>query len=241
MSTASSVFNPHTEDLIISDRVWVNGTKPGFIQYIGETHFGSGEWAGVVLDDPTGKNDGSVGGVRYFQCEPKRGVFVRLHRLTRSPISAEAARKASSSPNFRHMGGCDSAPISIGGHRKCLATSSGKSTPTSRPGSAPASRMGSSLGSGGVASPSRYTPSPTRFTPSPTRYTYSPTRAYRPLSGLSMGSGSSIGGDTGGSLSSGKKPCPLGHSGLRVRFSESTTSPTGGVERRIPISMPWRI
>lgn len=33
-----------------------------------------------------GKNDGQVAGVRYFQCEPRRGVFSRLTRLTRAPL-----------------------------------------------------------------------------------------------------------------------------------------------------------
>lgn len=33
-----------------------------------------------------GKNDGSVAGVRYFQCSEKKGVFSRLTRLTRSPL-----------------------------------------------------------------------------------------------------------------------------------------------------------
>ncbi|XP_035216530.1 CAP-Gly domain-containing linker protein 2-like isoform X1 [Stegodyphus dumicola] len=80
------VLTENTDDFIIGDRVWVNGTKPGYIQYLGETRFSPGEWAGVVLDDHSGKNDGSVAGVRYFQCEPKRGVFARLHKLTRYPL-----------------------------------------------------------------------------------------------------------------------------------------------------------
>ena len=34
----------------------------------------------------TGKNDGSVAGIRYFQCEKGKGIFSRLTRLTRSPL-----------------------------------------------------------------------------------------------------------------------------------------------------------
>ena len=60
-------------------------TFPGKIAFIGETKFAPGEWAGIVLDEPVGKNDGSVAGVRYFQCEPKRGVFARVTKLTRGP------------------------------------------------------------------------------------------------------------------------------------------------------------
>ena len=66
--------------------MWVSGTKPGRIAYIGETQFAAGEWAGVVLDDAVGKNDGSVNGVRYFQCEAKRGVFSRVLKLSHVPI-----------------------------------------------------------------------------------------------------------------------------------------------------------
>jgi CAP-Gly domain-containing linker protein 1 len=82
----NSVLTEDTDDYMVGDRVWVHGTRPGYIQFIGETKFASGEWAGVVLDKPNGKNDGSVNGVRYFQCEPYRGIFARLYRLTRYPL-----------------------------------------------------------------------------------------------------------------------------------------------------------
>lgn len=45
--------------------------------YIGETHFSSGEWLGVKLDLPEGKNNGSVGDCTYFECEANHGVFVK--------------------------------------------------------------------------------------------------------------------------------------------------------------------
>ncbi|XP_017762382.1 PREDICTED: restin homolog isoform X2 [Eufriesea mexicana] len=90
-SDNSVVLTEDTDSFIIGDRVWVGGTKPGSIAYIGETQFAPGDWAGVVLDEPIGKNDGSVAGCRYFQCEPKRGIFSRLTRLTRTPLTDEAA------------------------------------------------------------------------------------------------------------------------------------------------------
>jgi len=72
----------------IGDRVLVGGTKPGVIVFIGETHFSTGEWAGVKLDGPVGKNDGSVAGRRYFTCEVNHGIFARQSKLSR--VTAEA-------------------------------------------------------------------------------------------------------------------------------------------------------
>ncbi|XP_061928378.1 restin homolog isoform X4 [Apis cerana] len=101
-SDNSVVLTEDTDSFIIGDRVWVGGTKPGAIAYIGETQFAPGDWAGVVLDEPIGKNDGSVAGCRYFQCEPKRGIFSRLTRLTRTPLpdtsEASPTQKTPTSP-----------------------------------------------------------------------------------------------------------------------------------------------
>lgn len=79
-----------SEAFKIGDRVWVGGSKPGVVSFIGETKFAVGEWAGVILDSPQGKNDGSVAGVRYFTCEPLRGVFSKPAKLTRHPVTEES-------------------------------------------------------------------------------------------------------------------------------------------------------
>lgn len=54
----------------MGDRVIVSssrGSKAGTLRFVGNTDFAPGVWAGVELDDPLGKNDGSVDGKRYIQ------------------------------------------------------------------------------------------------------------------------------------------------------------------------------
>ncbi|XP_052215294.1 CAP-Gly domain-containing linker protein 1-like isoform X2 [Dreissena polymorpha] len=94
---------PPADDFIIGDRVFVSGSKPGYIAFIGETQFAPGDWAGVVLDEMIGKNDGAVNGVRYFQCEAKRGVFCRLSKLSRTPEITGAHRKSEDATSERSV------------------------------------------------------------------------------------------------------------------------------------------
>ncbi|XP_076580635.1 dynactin subunit 1-like isoform X2 [Chaetodon auriga] len=53
----------------------------GTVAYIGATLFASGKWVGVILNEPKGKNDGTVQGKRYFTCEENHGIFVRQSQL----------------------------------------------------------------------------------------------------------------------------------------------------------------
>lgn len=77
---------PESEKVFrVGDKVLVDGTKPGTIAFYGATEFAKGEWAGVVLDAPEGKNDGTVAGVRYFTCEPNRGLFAKPQKLVLAP------------------------------------------------------------------------------------------------------------------------------------------------------------
>ncbi|XP_017958971.1 kinesin-like protein KIF13A isoform X4 [Drosophila navojoa] len=73
----------------------------GVISFVGTTHFQPGAWIGVELDTPTGKNDGTVQGIQYFQCKPKHGIFVRADKLLldkrgRAMRAYKAAEKSNS-------------------------------------------------------------------------------------------------------------------------------------------------
>lgn len=69
----------------------------GTLRYVGPLHVAVGTWYGVELDNPgilsnfdllgglltllVGKSDGLVQGVRYFQTESKRALFVKQDRI----------------------------------------------------------------------------------------------------------------------------------------------------------------
>lgn len=58
--------------------------------YFGELDFSSGDWVGVVLDEPTGNHDGKIHGREYFHCAPLHGLFVRPTRVGRLHESPQA-------------------------------------------------------------------------------------------------------------------------------------------------------
>ncbi|KAJ3346134.1 CAP-GLY domain-containing linker protein 1 [Kappamyces sp. JEL0680] len=55
--------------------------REGKVAYLGKTEFAKGNWAGIILDTPSGKNNGTVEGVTYFECKDNFGVFVPVQML----------------------------------------------------------------------------------------------------------------------------------------------------------------
>ena len=67
------------------------------IRFVGETHFKEGDWIGVELETKAGKNDGSVQNVRYFDCKPNYGLFLKptqVKQIVSQPPVAKPAPKA---------------------------------------------------------------------------------------------------------------------------------------------------
>ncbi|CAH2101392.1 unnamed protein product [Euphydryas editha] len=66
----------------LGQRVMVIGKEvKGSIAYVGYPTFATGKWIGIILDEPKGKNNGTVRGHSYFRCEENYGVFVRQTQI----------------------------------------------------------------------------------------------------------------------------------------------------------------
>ena len=79
------------KDFQIGDIVKV-GTKRGTVRFVGETKFAAGAWYGVELEHPVGKNNGSINGEVYFECEPNHGLFVKKPQLRRVATRGTSAK-----------------------------------------------------------------------------------------------------------------------------------------------------
>ncbi|XP_077570790.1 uncharacterized protein clip1a [Stigmatopora nigra] len=131
--SAPGLEDTNHDDFQMGERVWVNGTKPGFIHFLGETQFAPGQWAGIVLDEPIGKNDGSVAGVRYFQCEALRGIFTRPSKLSRTEGEVDGNQTAppsrATSPTLSVSSVASHVPASKSLAAKKASTSNSSTTP----------------------------------------------------------------------------------------------------------------
>jgi tubulin-folding cofactor B len=75
--------NENVENVNVGDRCEVNpGSRRGTVSYKGPVEgLPEGTWIGVTLDMPQGKGDGSKNGVRYYDCSPGYGAFVRARNV----------------------------------------------------------------------------------------------------------------------------------------------------------------
>ena len=55
------------------------GARRGVVMFTGEVDGlkGGGNWVGVKLDEPLGKSDGTIKGIKVFECPPTFGCFAR--------------------------------------------------------------------------------------------------------------------------------------------------------------------
>lgn len=89
-------------ELNIGQSVQLSDGRVATVRFVGQPLFAAGEWVGVELDDDTGKNDGSVQGERYFDCQMGRGMFLRPNavRVIDKPAAPKpAATKKVSRPS----------------------------------------------------------------------------------------------------------------------------------------------
>ncbi|XP_056151854.1 CAP-Gly domain-containing linker protein 4-like isoform X2 [Lampris incognitus] len=120
----------------LGERVLVVGQRTGVVQFIGKTSFAPGLWLGIELDKPSGKNNGSVGGVSYFSCPPKHGVFAPPSRVQRIHGSVDCLSELSSSRLNR---------LYSGTMRRSFSTSSAIAPPKETSRKSPVNRNRSNL------------------------------------------------------------------------------------------------
>jgi len=86
--TKKTDYSNPPENIKIGDRCEVEPQSGGDLKrrgevlYIGLVDGTEGYWIGVRLDEPLGKNDGSIKGKRYFTCPEKYGSIVRADKIT---------------------------------------------------------------------------------------------------------------------------------------------------------------
>lgn len=67
----------------VGDRCEVEpGAKRGTVKFVGKAEaLGRGFWVGVQYDEPLGKHDGMVKGIRFFECPQGHGAIVRPEKV----------------------------------------------------------------------------------------------------------------------------------------------------------------
>lgn len=141
---------PELSDFQIGQTVELSNGIKATVQFVGTTHFSTGDWVGIELEDASGKNDGAVQGQRYFDCPPGHGMFTRPSVLK---IIDESTPKPAVRLNGKANGAVTKArppSMAAGGTRrqsvldttatKRQSINAGSPTPVARSG--PVSRLG---------------------------------------------------------------------------------------------------
>jgi len=58
--------------------VKISGLR-GVVRYIGPSDTKPGTWIGIELEKPKGKNNGTIGGKKYFNCKEMHGLFANIN------------------------------------------------------------------------------------------------------------------------------------------------------------------
>ena len=155
-----------TASLSVGQKIELNDGRVAIVRFVGTTHFQTGDWVGVELDEATGKNDGSVKGERYFQCAQGYGMFLRpsgvrqvLEDAKSKPKTAGNGVPGKARPSSVQTGANGLKRQSlIDGPAKRGSTLGASPTPGPRPGisglRSPAKSPTKQLGSNGVSSTS---------------------------------------------------------------------------------------
>ena len=158
----------------------------GVVRFKGPTSFMStGKWVGIELYEKNGKNDGSVDGISYFNCQLGYGVFVRpsqIRSIHGSELDAGPSVQKPSPPTGRpgHRRLQSTGGLSRAGSIKHLSTQ--PSSPAGRSSGLGDQRSPSSGGllrTGSIKLPSTQSPSPKLSTRSPSP---KPTQSTQPPS-----------------------------------------------------------
>ncbi len=113
--------------------------KEGIARYIGPLHFTDGEWIGLELSEPLGKNNGTVRGETYFVCQENHGIFYKASTdfevieepkpNAKSGVPASKAR-----PSSIGLSSTRPRPSSIAATAKRTSTVTGTATAAQTPG-----------------------------------------------------------------------------------------------------------
>ncbi|KAF2190604.1 hypothetical protein K469DRAFT_721510 [Zopfia rhizophila CBS 207.26] len=186
----------------IGQTVEINDGRKGVVKFIGDIHVADGQFLGIELPTPAGKNDGSVKGERYFECAANHGLFVRPSGIAR--VLQQPAPKPASKPQPKPTAQPPKPrPSSIGIGKSAL-----KPTPATKP-AAPTSTAASNpnrLSRPSIAPPSMISKAPSRKSSVPSTGSVSTASATRRTSTLF-------------------NPPPKSTTALRSISSSSTTQP----------------